>query len=281
MRVVTNPNNRPIVWIRYNPHTFRIDGNISVIQKREVILVSFVQKVMASLESACIYPPLSMAYMFYNCYRRADGALAIELTQDADFHPTIALCITDIVAGALCTEAENTLDPPNTSNIRAPRTIRRMDLKCRFCDVCVDQLASFRRHEMFNHPKSSSFNCIFTHCVTNHTSEEALRMHLLVVHKIYKCDQCTFLAKQSSTLRTHVLEVHQKLVYRKCDECGQQFSSPEAFLEHVGTHGISTFACELCGHISRRKADIERHRGTVACLKRKAKMGTVEASTSA
>ena len=74
-------NSTPVVWIRYNPHAYRIDGVLAKMptKERHRKLVEFINQISFEGE-----PDVRIYYLFYDI----DGGIPIVLS-DPDFHPTV------------------------------------------------------------------------------------------------------------------------------------------------------------------------------------------------
>lgn len=76
-------NTLPVVFVRYNPDTFKVDGATKRVLKveREKQLVQFLRGMQTPLK------PLSIQYMFYNC---TDGVL--DVVRDPDYNAEMKKC---------------------------------------------------------------------------------------------------------------------------------------------------------------------------------------------
>jgi len=74
-------NSTPVVWIRYNPHAYRIDGVLAKMptKERHRKLVEFINQISFEGE-----PDVRIYYLFYDI----DGGIPVVLS-DPDFHPTV------------------------------------------------------------------------------------------------------------------------------------------------------------------------------------------------
>lgn len=95
-----------VVWIRYNPDAFSIDGlRVRVSTKERLAsLVEVIRSLTSTPER--ISPGLSLVYMFYDVDSNT-GRLRIE--RDTDFHPSMSACIARIVSSSLVAPAASTL----------------------------------------------------------------------------------------------------------------------------------------------------------------------------
>lgn len=79
-------NTLPVLFIRYNPHAFRVDGELRKVRTSNRLgqLVQFIKK-----------PPccdgLTVLYMFYDCMN-VDGSLSLNIWKDAAYNTEVRSC---------------------------------------------------------------------------------------------------------------------------------------------------------------------------------------------
>ena len=84
--LIADGNTLPVVIIRYNPHAFRVNGQLQKVVSRDRIttLVHFIQ----------FYRPvnnLQIQYMYYNCTRE-DNHLKLNVFDSSMYHDEIKAC---------------------------------------------------------------------------------------------------------------------------------------------------------------------------------------------
>src|SRR3989338_8681352 len=225
---------RPIVWVRYNPHTFRINGNITSVCGREQALVEYIRSVCARADGGHSYAPLSLVYMFYSCVRNPDGSLVPTISKHADFNTSLAECIIGAVVSGSSVTAKAAV------TMRTAAVVRKYELLCRLCKKPFDAMYKLRCHESNAHGEDDGtqwkFKCPFAFCCGHFEKEVDFTEHLGNSHNLHGCGECGYFASTPANLKMHVRSVHQRINYRVCDECGVQCSSHEAFAKHVKTH---------------------------------------------
>jgi len=87
-------NTLPILFVRYNPHAYRLDGHLQRTLKkdREAQLVQFLTT----------YKPLTsgsidIAYMFYDSETLEDGSVSPTLTHNDEYNTTMKQCIRHVL----------------------------------------------------------------------------------------------------------------------------------------------------------------------------------------
>jgi hypothetical protein len=87
-------NSLPIVWIRYNPHAFKLEGKCRRVKKvdREKTLISHVKKLQNNKRPL---PPLQLWYMFYDSsWSEKKGAVIPTITGDSGYPEALRECVT-------------------------------------------------------------------------------------------------------------------------------------------------------------------------------------------
>ncbi len=84
-------NSLPLLFIRYNPHAFSVDGVTSKVSSkdRQDRLVGIIRDWVAPVPGS-----LQIQYMYYDC-RSLDGSLQTCIWQDNEFHPYLLACCSD------------------------------------------------------------------------------------------------------------------------------------------------------------------------------------------
>jgi hypothetical protein len=84
-------NTLPVCFVRYNPDSFRVDGKLQKIAKRdrEAKLVSLLQDPSALFPTTA---PLSILYCFYDSVNNDSGKLTTLVTQEPEYHSEMMKC---------------------------------------------------------------------------------------------------------------------------------------------------------------------------------------------
>jgi hypothetical protein len=84
-------NTIPILFVRYNPHSFKVDGHTKTVKrdKREEALL---QKINASTDTDTDGTPLNILYMYYNAITNENDELKPCVMDDPEFNPHMAGC---------------------------------------------------------------------------------------------------------------------------------------------------------------------------------------------
>lgn len=74
------------------------------------------------------------------------------------------------------------------------------------------------------------------------------------------CNQCSFVAKKTGSLREHVEAKHSDGAKDQCDECGKQFSFKGILERHINAmHRAAKYSCPLCDHVAARSDFLKYH----------------------
>ena len=81
-------NTLPLLFIRYNPHAFRVDGQLHTVRTRDRLarLVQFVKEWQSSADK-----PLEVQYMFYSC-ETLQGCPCLNIWSDAAYNNEVRAC---------------------------------------------------------------------------------------------------------------------------------------------------------------------------------------------
>ena len=84
--LVAEGNTHPVIWIRFNCDTCRIDGvRLRVrLADRFKALDALIQQLQ---KATTPHPPSSVYYLYYDATTRDDGSLQLELFTDKDYNP--------------------------------------------------------------------------------------------------------------------------------------------------------------------------------------------------
>lgn len=84
-------NTLPLLFIRYNPHAFRVDGQLHTVRTRDRLdrLVQFIEKWQSSADN-----PLEVQYMFYSCEQMQSG-LSLNIWSDEAYNSEVRACCRD------------------------------------------------------------------------------------------------------------------------------------------------------------------------------------------
>ncbi|KAL3131768.1 hypothetical protein ABBQ38_007487 [Trebouxia sp. C0009 RCD-2024] len=87
-KVHAEGNTLPLLFIRYNPHSFRVDGELCTVRTRDRLarLVEFVQDWECSVDKA-----LEVQYMFYSC-EHLEGDLSLNIWSDIAYNSEVRAC---------------------------------------------------------------------------------------------------------------------------------------------------------------------------------------------
>lgn len=94
-------------------------------------------------------------------------------------------------------------------------------------------------------------------------SRKRLKAHMCTVHleRIFKCDECSYRAKNAADIHKHKLGVHsgQRIM---CPLCGKLIAAyPHNMKKHMDTHSeVPSYKCEMCPSAYRTKASLGKHR---------------------
>ena len=86
--LMSEGNQLSLTIIRFNPSTYYVDGKRvhRPIEERHQMLVDVIQA------SSKIDLPLTIYYLFYDCYTDSDDILTLRIHDDPDYHSTIRSC---------------------------------------------------------------------------------------------------------------------------------------------------------------------------------------------
>ena len=92
--------------------------------------------------------------------------------------------------------------------------------------------------------------------VKKEESEDPLSLE---ISKNHKCEICGKMFGQSSDLKRHRSNVHERLKNHKCDSCGKAFSRFEHLKGHISSvhEGVKNHKCEFCGKACSQAADLK------------------------
>lgn len=94
-------------------------------------------------------------------------------------------------------------------------------------------------------------------------SRKRLKSHMCTVHleRIFKCDECSYRAKNAADIEKHRLGVHsgERIM---CTLCGKLIAAyPHNMKKHMETHSeVPAYKCEICNMAYRTNASLQKHR---------------------
>ena len=96
-----------------------------------------------------------------------------------------------------------------------------------------------------------------------HQDIPQMEMELSIERNTFNCDQCSFSHIRQQALKEHVMLVH-KAEKKSCEVCGKQFNSYSRLKEHIGImHGGVRYQCDICGKELKKKKSLELHKASV------------------
>lgn len=91
------------------------------------------------------------------------------------------------------------------------------------------------------------FRCTYEDCDKAFVTSSLLREHIRVHSDKNKCPHCSFMAKTSSRLKSHILYIHQTERNYECTICSKTFKQRGDLRAHVRRHQIvEPYRCEKC-----------------------------------
>lgn len=135
-----------------------------------------------------------------------------------------------------------------------------------------------KNHIILKHCKDPLLKC--DKCNSRHRTEIGLRRHVEDIHgeKLYNVDQeevdavledlvhkkpgkcpgkCPFCSKYRSSLKQHIIEVHQKDKAWKCDQCNYSFDYENGLLSHKAIHEPKVDEKKLEDGIEKEEGEID------------------------
>ena len=178
------------------------------------------------------------------------------------------------------------------SRIHKKMKEKKIPERCKTCNVSVTDM---KAHLKRKHPgKDDLVNCtecgksmsklsLDTHILSHQTvicphcnkelkkGRDYLKTHILNVHeklKAHTCNICQKSYQSTGNLKDHISAVHNKIKF-SCDQCTESFS----FQSNLGRHKRSvhlnqTYKCKQCGKILNNHCNLKRHVKTVHELKK-------------
>ena len=169
--------------------------------------------------------------------------------------------------------------------------------KCEFCDKRVSDKSQLNVHRRL-HTGDRPYQCTqcgkgcitsseltrhrSVHCTEkSHTCElckkvfkvkENLGMHMKLHYKSrgkpFKCEKCALGFDQQQDFNSHNCANLQPTLFI-CSECYMEFMDEMLYAEHIKTHGLDVFSCNICTHIFEDKHSLETHLCTMGMEKKR------------
>ena len=135
---------------------------------------------------------------------------------------------------------------------------------CEQCDLSFDAKFKLTRHVRSIH-YLQKFTC--NKCEKKYTRSNDLLKHELIAHSAkapeFKCDLCDTVFNKKSNLERHSKSSFSRDIdgaYKNmCGECNLCFCSGKDFRQHMKTHQVSSFSCEVCDDKFTLKGSLEYH----------------------
>lgn len=116
-----------------------------------------------------------------------------------------------------------------------------------------------------NNNKVKIFRCIENNCGKAFLTSSLIREHTQMHSNKNRCDECSYVAKSSSRLRSHKLYRHQTEKNFECEFCREKgyekrFKQPGDLRAHLLTHQIvEPLKCDQCGKETKNEIGFNTH----------------------
>ena len=129
------------------------------------------------------------------------------------------------------------------------------------CPHCGEYFKMLAQHILYKHETSKPWKCNL--CDFSHASKYGLNAHKKRFHEsennMLSCHICSYAAKLKSNLKSHIRQVHDKMIV-KCDICEKQFSNETTLKEHIKlSHLGKLLECKDCSEKFESRYRLSEH----------------------
>ena len=153
-------------------------------------------------------------------------------------------------------------------HLTAKHQIGEFRFKCDQCDKAFDCQSLLNKHVVTAHTKLHTVVCY--KCGKDFCNQQSLNIHLRAIHDDYKitqedivkkCDKCAEEFAEPMTFDLHLKICLDEPKDHKCKFCETKWASHLSLEMHIAVdHKKQRKVCDICGHISAKLTDLERHK---------------------
>eukprot|EP01084_Bolivina_argentea_P022461 41749_1 len=152
--------------------------------------------------------------------------------------------------------------------------MRKVNLKCKQCNVLFDNHKEFKSHMQINHNISTAYKCdkcdkyfkdqhyLSAHIRTTHMKHgniKQIKQKRITKINLQQCKQCGKMLKSKSNLKRH-MRTHTGYKPYSCDICGKAFCQSGTLTVHRRTHtGEKPYKCDICNKSFGTSGTLKNH----------------------